>query len=76
MAFSTSVINQAWDKSGGRCECTRTDHGHSGRCSRELLKVRRGVESPYGWEAHHIVAGGGDDLSNCEILCLTCYYDF
>jgi len=73
MAFPTSIVDQAWNKSGGQCECTRTGHGHSGRCSRELLKVRRGVESPYGWETHHKTVGCDDTLSNCEVLCLSCH---
>ncbi len=73
MAFPESVVKQTWDRSGGRCECKRTTHGHSGRCYRILLWTSRGKETSYGWEAHHIVAGGSDTLSNCEILCQDCH---
>jgi len=73
MAFPESVVKQAWDRSGGRCECRRTTHGHSGRCSRTLLWPSRGKETSYGWEAHHINANGPDTLSNCEILCQDCH---
>lgn len=73
MAFPESVVEQAWKKAGAKCECTRTTHGHRGRCNRELLWTSRGSESAYGWEAHHVAAGGSDTLSNCEILCQDCH---
>jgi hypothetical protein len=72
MAFIDSVVDQAWARSGERCECTHTGHGHSGRCGHELLRERRGAEPSYWWEAHKKVAGGDDTLSNCEILCQDC----
>jgi len=72
MAFSDSVVDQAWIRSDGRCECTDTGHGHSERCCRELLRDRRGSEPSCWWEAHKKVAGGDDTLSNCEILCQEC----
>jgi len=73
MVFPDSVVRQAWNRSGGRCECKRTQHNHSGRCNRSLRWESRGKESPYGWEAHHVTAGGSDALSNCEILCQDCH---
>lgn len=76
MAFPDTVVQQAWNRAGGRCECTRERHGHWGRCNRELVWAYRGRESQGGWEAHHIEseqAGGSDTLSNCEILCQPCH---
>ena len=80
MAFSETTVRQAWARSGGRCECQRKSCGHgtySGRCSQLLLWDMRGNDySSYGWEAHHKTAvseGGGDYLSNCEILCMECH---
>lgn len=73
MAFENSIVDQAWVRSGGRCECTHIDHGHSERCGRELLRDRRGAEPSYWWEAHKKVAGGNDTLNNCEILCHECF---
>lgn len=73
MPFPESVVMQAWCRSGGLCECTRTTHGHAGRCPRILRWESRGTEGPDGWEAHHIRAGGPDTLSNCEILCQRCH---
>ena len=75
MAFSESVKDQAFTRSGGRCECNRqhldldAPH-HDGRCPNTF--TRHGGQ----WEAHHIVsvsAGGSDSLSNCEVLCLACH---
>lgn len=79
MAFSNAVIQAAWNRSGGRCECTRKTCGHAGnpRCVRILNWYARGNDyAPGGWEAHHKVAvasGGSDTLSNCEILCISCH---
>lgn len=74
MAFSNEVIEQAWKRSGGKCECQRTTHGHSGRCNKTLSHENQGRESGWGaWEAHHISTSGGDGLSNCEILCWDCH---
>ena len=75
MAFSESVKDAAYRRSGGRCECTRkhsyaVNPPHSGgRCPTTFGR--------YGnWEAHHIIAiasGGSDSLSNCEVLCHRCH---
>jgi hypothetical protein len=73
MAFQDSVIDQAWTRSGGRCECTCTEHGHSERCNHELQRERRGAEPSYWWEAHKKVADGDETLNNCEILCQDCF---
>jgi 5-methylcytosine-specific restriction endonuclease McrA len=65
MAFSESVVDQAWANANGKCE----------RCGRQLLKSSRGAESEFGWEAHHKTRTilGDDNLSNCEILCQSCH---
>ncbi|MBA7545837.1 hypothetical protein ES705_38215 [subsurface metagenome] len=73
MAFSESVIDQAWKRSGGACECRRTSHDHGSICKKNLIKSNRGRDGYGCWEAHHINANGGDGLSNCEILCWDCH---
>jgi hypothetical protein len=74
MAFPQDVVDSAWKRSGGRCECTRDSHNHSGRCPKQLNYDSRGKDYlPGCWEAHHINANGGDGLSNCEILCCECH---
>lgn len=77
MAFPKSVVEDAWRRAKGLCECERRSCGHTGRCNKQLTWSNRGQEGCRGaWEAHHIVAvssGGTDALSNCQILCLDCH---
>ena len=77
MGFSKEVIQEAWDRAGGRCECRRTNCKHGGlRCNKELVWKNRSEGERGAWEAHHITAvasGGTDTVSNCEILCLDCH---
>jgi 5-methylcytosine-specific restriction endonuclease McrA len=68
MAFPQSVIDDLWRRAAMRCECTRTTHDHSGRCTRPL--------SAGQWHAHHVTsvaAGGSDTLANGEALCVPCH---
>ncbi len=68
MAFPQEVIDAAWRRAGGKCECTRTGCVHNGRCNKAL---RAGA-----WHAHHRTAqaaDGPDTLSNCECLCVDCH---
>ena len=76
MAFPESVVKEAWQRAGGKCECKRTTHDHAVRCNKQLVLGNRGREGNGCWEAHHIVAietGGSNTLSNCEILCFDCH---
>lgn len=77
MAFSRNVVLEAWERSGGRCECCRKTCGHLSRCNKKLKWEDRGDDdSSYGWEAHHktaVASGGKDIASNCEILCIPCH---
>lgn len=67
MAFSNTVVEAAWHRSGGRCE----------HCNKVLSWNARGNDYSFGgWEAHHVIAvenGGPDTLSNCKILCIPCH---
>lgn len=71
--FPDNVVDAAFRRSGGRCECTRITCDHITRCSAKLIKDRRGYEGPGGWEAHHKNSSGPSTLSNCEILCIRCH---
>lgn len=76
MAFSSQTVEQAWRRTGGRCECERRTHGHLGRCGASLKWANRGRSGAGAWEANHSVrleSGGSDALSNCEILCWSCH---
>ena len=66
MAFSQSVVSDAWKRAGGSCE----------RCGKQLSWENRGREGRGRWETHHktsVAAGGSDALSNCKILCFDCH---
>jgi hypothetical protein len=68
MAFSETVKDQAFRRSEGRCECTRSAHSHSGRCTKTLTRGSA--------EFHHRSAqavGGHDGLPNSEVLCAACH---
>jgi len=74
MVFSEAVIQEAWQRSGGVCECKRYEHNHANyRCSNNITFAHRGTESQGAWETHHIEKGSGDTLENCELLCCYCH---
>lgn len=74
MAFPDYVVEAAWRRAGGRCECERVTHDHGRRrCGKQLVWGNRGREGRGAWEAHHRVAGDPETLSNCEILCWSCH---
>lgn len=76
MAFSEEVLEQAWQRSGGKCECQSPTHDHGFLACDELLEwLNRSGPGMGAWEARHIVKvenGGDDSLDNCEIRCLAC----
>lgn len=68
MAFGPDTKARAFARSGGRCECRRSSHGHAVRCATRLTAT--------SGEYHHVVsvsAGGADTLANCEYLCVPCH---
>ena len=70
MPFSDEIVERAWKRSGGNCECTRIKHGHGGRCNRPLTRSLRGEG---GWEAHSISGLYKNLAADCEIFCWDCY---
>ena len=72
MPFSDYIVKQAWERSGGRCECTQQMHNHTTRCNKRLLELYRGdTEVEEGWEAES-KSGSYTDLSDCNIMCADC----
>ncbi len=54
--FSEEIVEQAWARSGGKCECELTGHGHIGKHNTSLLKSYRGDRgNSFGWEAHSVI---------------------
>ena len=74
MAFPEDVVEQAWKRAGGKCECKRREHKHVPvRCGKDLVYTNRGREGQGRWEAHCVNPKFTDILYNCEILCADCY---
>lgn len=73
--FSKELIEKAWERSGGVCECRRAGHGHIGRCHNSLIKGHRDDRISYfGWQAYSKSGDYLDSLDDCEILCYDpCY---
>ena len=81
MPFPQAVIEGAFARSDGRCECRRQHPGrvdaphHGGRYHGERCPITFGRQSG-GFEAYHVTAesvGGINTIKNCEILCVTCH---
>ena len=68
--FSDELVEKAWQRAEGKCECERTTHGHWGKCNKPLLQGSRGNrDSTFGWEAHSKSGLHIDSLTDCEIIC-------
>jgi 5-methylcytosine-specific restriction endonuclease McrA len=68
MAFSEVTKLKVLIRAGYRCECTRRDLLHIGRCPVAITRATA--------EFNHLHAdrlGGGDSPSNCEALCQKCH---
>jgi len=77
MAFQKEVVDEAWQKSGGKCGCQRTSHYYhrDSMCGQSLVLESRGNPNGRGaWEAHHRDGNmNNNEPSNCEILCWDCH---
>lgn len=73
MSFGHEALQQAWYRAGAVCECKEKDHGHPGRCTRQMIHPKRGVETPGGWEAKRVDPAKPEDGANCVLLCWPCY---
>lgn len=66
MAFSEKVKREIFLKAKGKCE----------RCGNKLCFNHHKEGEKDAWEAHHkvsVAAGGKDNASNGEALCLDCH---
>lgn len=72
MGFHIGVIEQAWQRSGGRCECAKINHSHPSKCNKVLVRANRGREGPGRWEAYSVSSFDRTSTSDCKILCWNC----
>ena len=69
-----TVLRQAWQRSEGKCQCTRIDHGHPYvRCNKRLVWERQDKLVPGGWRIRKRIGYGKNATSACEILCWECF---
>ncbi len=73
MPFSQYIVDRAWERCGGYCECKRVTHGHAAPCNKRLSLGNRGREGWGKWEAHSISGLHKDSVSDCQILCWDCH---
>ncbi len=69
--FSQDVINEAWHRAGGKCECKENCHNFLNPCNKTLDPSNKKLFML--WHAHHIDSDGPSILSNCKILCVECH---
>ena len=70
MPFPEDVIEIAFARANGRCECYRQHPPHNGK------RCETTFEKDEGWAATYKTAesaGGPSVLSNCEALCTACH---
>jgi hypothetical protein len=74
VAFPEDIVRQAWERSGGQCECNRRTHKHFYTpCGKTLKYEKRGDIGEGAWEVRQLKTLDGDTLSNCEIICMECH---
>jgi len=73
MPFSQTIVEAAWRRSGGYCECNRTTHNHRTPCHKALSWGNRGRDGWGKWEAHSISGLHRDSISDCQIMCWDCH---
>jgi hypothetical protein len=68
------VLRQAWQRSGGKCECTSLNHDHPYiRCNKPLVWDRQDKPLPGGWRVHYRLGYSRNAIAACKILCWDCY---
>jgi len=70
------TVEDAWVRSGGRCEGEHAAQGLGHRCRDELQWDRRGGSLAGAWEVYSTRTadlGGWEDVNRCRILCRACY---
>ncbi len=74
MSLSRKIIEQAWQRSAGLCECRHPHHKHPGeRCGQRLNWINRGIYGEGAWEAQRLTAADGSLKPGVEILCWDCH---
>lgn len=76
MEIPESVVREAWERSGGRCECRNVRHNHPNiKCDRQLIWENRDIDRSQGaWKICVKPHDGQVTADLCEVLCCECYH--
>ena len=72
--FPLDIVKRAWERSGGRCECTRTTHGHLIPHRKALVWANRGRSGRGCWEPHSRSRLHLPTSTDCLIYCWDCHH--
>jgi hypothetical protein len=68
------VFEKLWQRSGGKCECTRSSHNHSYiRCNKKLTREMQDKPGIGGWKLYQRYAYSGNDPGAYAVYCTECY---
>jgi hypothetical protein len=68
VTFTEQKIREAFERTGGRCECNLGVCGHPRKCGAQLEWEARGVQ----WDVEVLDAEGEDDSLSLVVLCADC----
>ncbi len=70
--FPSAIIQGAWRRTGGKCECSFSVHGHGPKCNKVLQWHLQNSSAEGGWFAVEKSPGAPPNLNNCIIMCNEC----
>ncbi|MEP7234922.1 MAG: hypothetical protein ABI778_06470 [Ignavibacteriota bacterium] len=68
MEYPQLIKDQAYKRSTGKCECTRTTHTHTGRCNTKMGQQNWYVHSKSSLRSREDIS-----LENAEVICSPCH---
>ncbi len=75
--LTDDIVENAWTRAQGRCECAERSHHHPSRCGKPLDWAQRGKAThAAAWEALQNgpkTLGGWEAVNQTRILCWACY---
>jgi hypothetical protein len=73
MGFAPNVIELAWRRSKGYCECKRVTHKHPIPHKMRLEWANRNREDAGKWNAYSVSGEYQENINDCIILCGDCF---
>ena len=74
MVNDRELVEQAWARAGGKCECKRIGCQHpGGRCGNTLNQKAFHLDDEDGWYVRLINEFGPQKMFNIEVACSKCF---